>query len=115
MELKSPESYYRQFWELFNAEKFFEAHEVLETLWRKTSGPERDFYQGLIQVAAAFVHVQKGTPEGGRKLLKKASAKLQKYAPVFKALNIPALLEQTAFVLESQVSFPKIEIKFSSF
>ena len=110
MALKSPDFYYREFWELFNVEKFFEAHEVLEILWRETSGPERDFYQGLIQIAAAFVHVQKGTPEGGRKLLKKASAKLQKYAPVFRALDISALLEQTALVLESQASFPKIDI-----
>ncbi len=114
MELKSPDAHYREFWELFNAEQFFQAHEVLETLWRRTSGAERDFYQGLIQIAAVFVHVQKGTPEGGRKLLKKASAKLQKYGPLCGGVKIEDLLAQTGLVLESQVSFPKIEIKFSS-
>ena len=48
----------------FNAELFFEAHEVLEDLWRETKGPERDFYHGLIQVAAAYVHVQRGNAYG---------------------------------------------------
>ena len=77
------EKSFQEFWKLFNAEKFFEAHEVLELLWRETPGPERDFYQGLIQIAAAFVHVQKGTPDGGRKLLEKASIKLKKFLPRF--------------------------------
>ena len=110
MALKNPDPRTREFRELFNSEKFFEAHEVLENLWREI-GPEaeeRDFYQGLIQIAAAFVHVQKGTPEGGRKLLKKASAKLEKFSPNFFGIDIPQLLEQTALVLDFKAKFPKI-------
>ena len=103
------EKVYRQFWELFNAEKFFEAHEVLEALWLETpAGSERDFYQGLIQIAAAFVHVQKGTPEGGRQLLKKASEKFRKSPPLFFGVQIQNLLDQTAAVLESGAPFPKV-------
>ncbi len=108
MALKNPDRYYQEFWKLFNAEKFFEAHEVLETLWRQTHGPERDFYQGLIQIAAAFVHIQKGTPDGARKLLDKASKKLQKYGPVFHGLDLHALLEQSTLVLQSKAPFPRI-------
>ena len=93
---------YEEFWKLFNAKKFFEAHEVLEILWRKTTGPERDFYQGLIQVAAAFVHLQRGTPEGGRKLLKKASAKLEKYGPSFGGISIQDFLQKA----RNALSFP---------
>ena len=101
------ERLYEKFWQLFNAEKFFEAHEVLEALWRETTGPERDFYQGLIQVAAAFVHVQKGTPDGADQLLKKAEKKLKKYGPSFLGLEIPALLKQAALVLDSGADFPR--------
>ncbi len=104
------EKLYREFWDLFNAEKFFEAHEVLEILWRETPGPERDFYQGLIQIAAAFVHVQRGTPDGAHQLLTKASKKLQKYGPVFHGLDLRAFLDQSTRVLQAKTTFPKIKM-----
>lgn len=44
---------------LFNAERFWEAHEVLESLWRVAGGDEKKLLQGLILVCAAFVHLQK--------------------------------------------------------
>jgi uncharacterized protein len=44
---------------LFNAERFWEAHEVLESLWRVAEGTEKKLLQGLILVCAAFVHHQK--------------------------------------------------------
>ncbi len=102
---------YGKFWRLFNAEKFFEAHEVLEALWRETQGRDRDFYQGLIQIAAAYVHVQKGTLKGGRELLKKASEKLERYKPVFLGLEVRDFLKQAALVVESKADFPKIRVK----
>jgi hypothetical protein len=45
---------------LFNGERFWEAHEVLESLWRVAEGEEKRVLQGLILVCAAFVHLQKG-------------------------------------------------------
>ena len=40
----------------FNAQEYFEAHEVWEELWLVAREPEKTFLQGLIQVAAAFHH-----------------------------------------------------------
>jgi hypothetical protein len=45
---------------LFDSERFWEAHEVLESLWRVAQGQEKALLQGLILVCAAFVHHQKG-------------------------------------------------------
>ena len=45
--------------EYFNAQRFWECHEVLEGVWKKCSGSEKDLVQGIILVAAAFVHHQK--------------------------------------------------------
>ena len=42
--------------------RFFEAHEEWEQVWRRTSGTERRRLQGLIQLAAAGVHLRKGRP-----------------------------------------------------
>jgi hypothetical protein len=44
---------------------FFEAHELLEPAWMGTDDPaERDLYQGLIKLAAGFVHAVRGNPAG---------------------------------------------------
>ena len=44
---------------------FFEAHELLEPAWMGTDDPaERDLHQGLIKLAAAFVHGVRGNPAG---------------------------------------------------
>ena len=37
---------------LFNGVRYWHAHEAWETLWRAAPDDERDFYQGLIQLAA---------------------------------------------------------------
>jgi len=44
---------------------FFQAHEDLEPAWMGTSDlPERALLQGLIKVAAAYVHDVRGNPAG---------------------------------------------------
>lgn len=49
---------------------FFEAHEILEPAWMGTADTaERDLYQGLIKLAAAFVHGVRGNPLGIEKNL----------------------------------------------
>ena len=40
----------------FNAQEFFEAHEVWEEVWLVEAEPEKTFLQGIIQIAAAFHH-----------------------------------------------------------
>jgi len=44
---------------------YFETHELLEPAWMGTDDPaERELYQGLIKLAAAFVHGVRGNPAG---------------------------------------------------
>src|SRR5207248_579079 len=46
--------------QLWNAQKYYEAHDVLEQLWLVEKNAELGrFYQALIQAAGAFVHLQK--------------------------------------------------------
>ena len=57
---------------------FFEAHELLEPAWMGTADlPERELYQGLIKLAAAFVHGVRGNPAGIAKNLAGARERLQ--------------------------------------
>jgi predicted metal-dependent hydrolase len=52
----------------FNACRFWEAHEAWETLWLVAESDLEQFLQGLIQVAAAYHHVQRGTYRGAPRL-----------------------------------------------
>ncbi|MBV8517563.1 MAG: DUF309 domain-containing protein [Acidobacteria bacterium] len=63
---------------LFNAGEFWHAHEAWERLWLAASGDEKRFLQGLIQLAAAYHHMQRGTFRGGARLFRAA---LEKLAP----------------------------------
>jgi uncharacterized protein len=62
--------------ELFNQERFWEAHEVLEEIWHPATGVERDVIQGLILTAAAFVHYQKDETVVCLSILARARKKL---------------------------------------
>ena len=61
---------------LFNQERFWECHEVLEQIWHPSKGIERDIIQGLILTAAALVHAQKDENDISIRMLNKAMAKL---------------------------------------
>lgn len=67
---------------------------MLEDLWLPVRRDEDgDFYKGLIQLAGAFVHVQKNRPGPAVALLNLAAANLQKYPPVHHSLDVAAVLE----------------------
>ncbi|MEA3188290.1 MAG: uncharacterized protein QOD99_2120 [Chthoniobacter sp.] len=50
---------YLGFFKCFNEQRYYEAHDVLEHLWLKGRDENYAFFKGLIQVAGAFVHLQK--------------------------------------------------------
>jgi predicted metal-dependent hydrolase len=55
-----PPDYYAAFFRLWNEQKYYEAHDVLEQLWLVEKNAELSrFYKALIQAAGAFVHLQK--------------------------------------------------------
>jgi hypothetical protein len=63
----------------FNRGKFFECHESFEDIWQQEQGRVRDLYKGLIQVAAAFVHITRGNFAGAERLLRTGLGYLQPY------------------------------------
>ena len=54
----------------FNAHEFFECHETLEEIWQEEVSDVRDLYKGLIQLAAAYVHITRGNFIGADRLLR---------------------------------------------
>jgi predicted metal-dependent hydrolase len=80
----------------FNGGYFFESHETLEELWMVTPLPDREFFQGIIQLAAAFVHFTRGEYPGIIKLLDASAEKLRKFAPEHLGIDVAALLAAMA-------------------
>ena len=85
---------------LFNARKFFQAHEVWEELWLAEPEPEKTFLQGLIQLAAAWHHYRRGNSRGAKSLLAAGIAKLERFPSSHRGLALKELRAQaTAWVL----------------
>ena len=84
---------YLRFFECFNRQLYFEAHEVLEALWLpQRQGPHGPFYKGLIQLAGAFVHLQKNRPGPAARLLELAQGNLQQFPATYEGLAVGAVL-----------------------
>jgi hypothetical protein len=94
--------FYTGFFECFNDQRYYEAHDVLEHLWLHGPGENYAYFKGLIQVAGAFVHLQKQFhrpthPKDGRRLspaarlFKLAMSNLGSYRPFHLHLDVEAL------------------------
>jgi hypothetical protein len=78
----------------YHAEEFFAAHEDWELVWLKLPEPEKTFLQGLIQVAAALYHLQRGNPEGTVSLLRAALGRIEPHSPAFGGIAVASLCEE---------------------
>jgi predicted metal-dependent hydrolase len=71
---------YLGYFDCFNRQLFYEAHEVLEDLWlADRHGVDGNFFKGLIQLAGAFVHLQKNRLRPAAALFNLAAANLGQY------------------------------------
>jgi hypothetical protein len=88
------ESLFRQGIGLFNQGRFFEAHEAWEEIWRSTTPEPKDFFQGLIQVAAALHQFRDlKRQDGPRRTLAKARKNLESHAPSALEIDVEGLLQ----------------------
>ena len=54
---------------LFNDEKWYEAHDAFEDIWNNVDGDERQVIQGILQVSVSQFHLRKGNLNGATILL----------------------------------------------
>jgi hypothetical protein len=80
--------------QFFNRRDFFEAHEVWESIWLNCTGPERRFYQALIQAAVALYHFGNGNVRGAAKLYRSSRAYMEPYGSPYLGLDSAAFWRQ---------------------
>ncbi|MCL4788212.1 MAG: DUF309 domain-containing protein [Verrucomicrobia bacterium] len=88
------DAHYLGFFDGFNRQQFYEAHDVLEELWlADRHGSNGAFYKGLIQLAGAFVHLQKARLRPAAALFKLARGNLEKYPEVHERLAVGRVVQ----------------------
>jgi hypothetical protein len=78
----------------FNKELFFECHDTLEELWMETSGKDRLFLQGLIQVSVGFYHFFNRNYKGATSQFTKGLDKLDQYRPRHGGIDLDRFTRQ---------------------
>jgi uncharacterized protein len=87
--------------ELFNSERYWKSHEVLEQVWKKSEGSEKQTLNAIILVAAAFVHYQKAEYDTCVGILKRAYSKIQSISGSYHGINIDSLKDDILNIIES--------------
>ena len=78
---------------LFNRSRYWESHEAWEFVWRRHPEPSRIFFQGLIQLAAAYHQLERGIYHGVVKHMNNAAFKLRPFPDWFLGVDVAALKE----------------------
>jgi predicted metal-dependent hydrolase len=91
---KNLPAHYLGYFECFNRQLFYEAHDVLEELWLAEGkhGANYGFYKGLIQFAGAFVHLQKNRLRPAAALFRLCQTYLRHYPDEHQRLNVASIM-----------------------
>ena len=84
----------------FNGVRYWHAHESWETVWRAAPEEERDFYQGLIQIAAGLLHLQRRNMRGARSKLAEGLEKLDRFKPARHGIFVNELFGEARRILD---------------
>jgi predicted metal-dependent hydrolase len=79
---------------LFNAGEFLKCHDYFEALIPYAAGRDAEFVHGLIELAAACYHLKQGNVFGARYLLTSTIDLLSACRPVYRGIDVEALLAQ---------------------
>lgn len=88
--------------QLFNDERYWEAHEVLEYLWKNATGVEREILNGIILVAAAFVHDEKDEANVCISILRRARKKLKSANGNYHGININRIADMISGIINTE-------------
>jgi uncharacterized protein len=80
--------------ELFEGGRYFPAHEAWETAWKQARGTDdAEFFKGLSQLGAGFVHLLRGNAHGAKRLLRRAAGRIARYPAGHHGLDTAGVAE----------------------
>lgn len=93
-----------EFWqgvEQFNQQEFYACHDTLEALWMEALEPQKQFYQGILQIAVACYHLGNLNSRGAVVLLGEGIRRIRDYQPVYEGIDVEALLTESVKLLQA--------------
>jgi predicted metal-dependent hydrolase len=84
---------------LFNAGKYFEAHEALEVAWNEEAGPVRDLYRGVLQIAVVYLHITRRNFNGAVKVYERSQKWLKDWPAVCRGIYVEELRRDAEAVI----------------
>lgn len=100
--------------ELFNAGRYWDAHEAWEEAWMPDRrGPDGGFYKGLIQIAAGCLHYGRRNRRGTVNKWRSGANYLRPYLPSHHGLDLAALvaaIDVNLAAVEASAEWPDLEM-----
>ncbi len=84
---------------LFNAGKYFEAHEALEEAWNEERGKVRGLYQGILQIAVVYLHITRKNYNGAVKVYDRSQKWLKDWPALCRGINVDRLRRDAEAVI----------------
>jgi uncharacterized protein len=84
---------------LFNAGKFFEAHEALEAAWNEERGKVRDLYRGILQIAVVYLHITRLNYNGAVKVYIRSQKWLKDWPDTCRGIHVEELRRNAEAVI----------------
>lgn len=76
---------------LFNQGDWYACHDGFEELWHETQGSSRRALQGILQIAVAHLHLERGNNRGATVLLGEGLGRLRSYGSSHLGLDLDVL------------------------
>jgi predicted metal-dependent hydrolase len=108
--MESPE-----FWqgiEQFNQEEFYDCHDTLEAIWMDAIATEKNFYQGILQIAVACYHLGNYNWRGTVTLLGEGVRRLSYFQPSYSDIDVSGLVSQSYELLQQLQQIEPDRVQF---
>jgi predicted metal-dependent hydrolase len=93
--------------DLYNYAYWWECHEIFEELWHAVGHDteQGNFFQALIQLAAANLKRFLGNEPAARRLVRSGLARLRKVPPIYMGLDVQALEKRLHQAADERTGF----------
>jgi len=94
----------------FNQGHYYDCHDTLEALWMEADPAERQFYQGILQIAVGLYHLGNGNWQGAATLLGEGRHRLSAYGASHQGIDVDDLRHRTGHWLAALHQLGKAEV-----
>lgn len=91
-----------EFWQAideFNQGEFYACHDTLEAIWIEAPQSDKNFFQGILQIAVALYHLGNHNWRGAVILLGEGLNRLRNYASDEGGINLEQLMDEASELL----------------